>query len=177
MPYATGEFELVEARSMQCWQARSAPSASLLRSTLGPPAFIPPSRLPFKAVFVLNTAMTLDKLEMHHVSVLRPGDDDWDALGSLRWADINKFISMARNSQNEPSIASHFVYAKPMRSPEIDDCSTAVDVFRLTEGVFGISVSVYHEEDMGCSYAEPVGHYVAYNAATRALFTYRALFT
>ena len=116
--------------------------------------------------------MTLDKLQMHQVSFLRPGDPDWKALGSLCWADINKFISMATNPQHEPSIASLFVYAKPMRSLVIDETSTAVDVFRLTAGVFGISVSVYHEEDMGCSYAEPIGHYVGYNADTRVLFTY-----
>ena len=116
--------------------------------------------------------MTLDKLELPRVPVLHPEDPDWVPLGNLRWSDINKFISMSRNLQNEPSIASFFVYAKPLPSPETDECSTAVDVFRLTEGVFGISVSVYHEEDMGCSYAEPIGHYVAYNAATRTLFTY-----
>lgn len=144
-------------------------------------AFLPRSSCA-QAVFLLNTAMSLEDLNMTPVPVITPSMPEFNLLGNLRWADINNFLAnkmdyFARMKalMDDPfriHYSTFFSYAKPMPCPEIDETSTASDVFRMTAGVFAISVSIYHEEDMGIEGAEPIGHYVAYNAGTRALFLY-----
>ena len=110
---------------------------------------------------------------MMPVPVITPSMPEFKILGNLRWSDINKYLETQPAADPQDfNYSTLFSYAKPMQCPEIDETSTAADVFRMTAGVFAISVSIYHWEDMGIEGAEPIGHYVAYNAGTRALFLY-----
>ena len=147
----------------------------------------------------MNTAMSLDDMEMLAVPVLTPSMPEYRDLGRLRWSQINDFLccrggppeggpTQIRNYFFPPPhygrgvpdplggftnpLTSNFVYAKALPSPELHTLSTAADVFHLSEGVFAISVKLFHEEDVDVEYAEALGHYVAYNAATRLLSTY-----
>ena len=45
-------------------------------------------------------------------------------------------------------------------------------VFAATEGIFIIGCLHFHDEDVLCSYAEGIPHYVVYHAGTRVLFLY-----
>lgn len=57
----------------------------------------------------------------------------------------------------------------------INDCDasdSAVDVFRKKEGVYLIHSYYFHKEDVDFPHAEPVHHYIVYNAGTRVLFLY-----
>ena len=48
----------------------------------------------------------------------------------------------------------------------------AADVFKLNEGVYMLHAYYFHPEDVDVAYAEPIHHYIVYNAGTRVLFLY-----
>mmetsp|Transcript_20505 Transcript_20505/g.51180 ORF Transcript_20505/g.51180 Transcript_20505/m.51180 type:complete len:360 (+) Transcript_20505:77-1156(+) len=52
------------------------------------------------------------------------------------------------------------------------ELDSAVDVFSKKEGVYIIHSYYHHPEDVGFSHAEPIHHYIVYNAGTRVLFLY-----
>lgn len=62
-----------------------------------------------------------------------------------------------------------FVLLKEVDGTQFD---SAVDVFKKKEGVYIIHSLYFHQEDVGFSHAEPIHHYIVYNAGTRVLFLY-----
>lgn len=84
-----------------------------------------------------------------------------DAVGQS-FSDLNYLISEC------PGLGKQFRLVKDLASANM----AAAEVFTLTEGVYILHCYYFHPEDAGIKYAEPIHHYIVYNAGTRVLFLY-----
>jgi len=148
--YNTDEVYLVPARSLSCSQAALVAATGCSIDELGERSHArsPKAMLTFPSCFVVLGIPLQDPKDKKGLSFNMLNNILKDSSGFGRL-----FILMNESSKDH----------------ELD---SAVDVFSKKEGVYIIHSYYHHPEDVGFSHAEPIHHYIVYNAGTRVLFLY-----